>query len=88
MDMLMEQLKTTKFHSLFRKLDVSSYLGYPAEFPCFNFRQYLMKQLIIGNCDSQNKKLNKKERTHYLMNFICNAKSFCTAAATAAAVSR
>ena len=24
-----------------------------------------MKQLIIGNCDSQNKKLNKKERPHY-----------------------
>ena len=65
MEMVMERLKTTKFHYLFRKLVISSYLGHPAEFPCFNFRQYLMKQLIIGNCDSQNKKLNKKERPHY-----------------------
>ena len=33
MEMVMKQQKTTKFYSLFRKLDISSYLGYPAEFP-------------------------------------------------------
>ena len=36
MEMVMKQLKTTKFHSLFRKLDISSYpilvilLNFPA----------------------------------------------------------